>query len=443
MTQSTRVVDPIRHESEVLETLGIVPEPDNLFHQVLQRTLAAGELAGVRAEYQLILAQPKNEITVHFPVRMDDGSWRVFAGYRVQHNDALGPYKGGLRFHPRTTLSDLRGLALHMTMKCALLRLPLGGACGGVAVDGRVLSRDEMMRVVRRYATAIGHQVGANYDIPGPERGADHQMMAWFADTIAQMTPDASRQGTRPIVTGKPPELGGMAMRDTAVGGGFVFVLREMLPELGLSMRGLRFSVAGYGRIGSQVARMMVTAGATMVAAADRRGGVANAEGIDPIDLGDHMQDEGTVCGWSGKPTLSEEEFYRQKVDVLILAAGERTIDGERAAMVQAPVVAEAANLPWTADSDDVFLRRGIEVLPSVLCNAGGVVGSYLEWMQNRSHVAHSPQDIDTRLEQALVLAARRMKLARVRYDCDWRTAAYAAAMEHLGRVYELRGIFP
>ncbi|MSR17646.1 MAG: Glu/Leu/Phe/Val dehydrogenase [Phycisphaerales bacterium] len=443
MMQGSAATDPGRQESKVLESLGIVPGSDNLHHQILHRVLDAAQLVGLEHHHQLILAQPKNEIVVHFPVKMDDGKWQLFTGYRIQHNDALGPYKGGIRFHPMVSRDDLKGLALHTTIKCALLRLPFGGAAGGVACDPRVLSRDEMMRVVRRFAAAIAHQIGANYDIPGADIAADQQVMAWFADTIAQITPDADRQGTRPIVTGKPWEIGGRVARDAAVGVGFLHIMREMLPELGLNLKGLRFVVAGYGAVGSQVARCMVGAGAKLVSAIDRKGGIANAAGIDPIELSDQMQDEGTVMGLGGVQSLSSDDAYAVPCDLLILAGGERSIDARRAALVRAGVVAEVANAPWTADSDDVFLKRGIDVLPSVLCNGGAIIGAYLEWLQNRSFLTVPTQELDTKLEQMLVLAARRMKLARVRFDCDWRTAAYAAGCQQLGRVYDLRGIFP
>lgn len=435
--------DPVRRQSKVLEALGIAPDPSSLHHQVLQRTLAAAQLAGMREAHQMILAQAKNEVMVRFPVLMDDGRHRIFTGFRVQHNDALGPYKGGLRFTPRLSVEELRGLAMMMTLKCALLRLPFGGACGGVDCDPRVLSRDELMRVVRRFAVGIAHQLGPDYDIPGPEMGADAQMMAWFVDTAEQVTPDRARQGMVMAVTGKPPEIGGIVGRSSAVGHGFVHVMREMLPDFGLSLEGLTVSIAGYGRIGSQIARMLASEGARIVAAHERRGGCVCEDGLDPAALSEHMREAGTIAGVAGARAVDEEAFYRTRADLLVLAGRERMVDAQRAEWIAAPVVAEAANLPWTAEGDDVMLRRGIDVLPAIVCNAGAVAGSWLEWTQNRTFTPWTPAEYEERLEQLVVLAVRRMKLSAVRHECDWRTAAYAAAVEHLARVYELRGIFP
>ncbi len=435
--------DPVRHQSTIMEALGISPAGGGLYSQVVQRMLSAAEVVGLENDYQMILARPKNEIVVHFPVLMDDGDHRMFTGYRIQHNDALGPFKGGLRFAPLMSQDDLGGLALLMMLKCALLRLPFGGAAGGVICDPHVLSRDELKRVVRRFATAIAHHIGPDYDIPGPDVGADTQVMAWFSDTAAQLTPDRSRQGMRPIVTGKPVELGGAAGRDIAVGTGFIHMLRDALPDFNQKLAGLRFSICGFGLVGSQVARLLTAEGAIMVGVLDRRGGIVSDAGIEPEAARERIRIDGALHGVPGTKTVTDEEFFRRPVDLLVIAAGEQIMTRERAEWVEAPLVAELAHAPWTADSDDVLFQRGVDVLPSVLCNAGAVVGSFLEWTQNRTYIPWSPVEFDRQIEQSMVLASRRMKLAKMRFECDWRTAAYAAAVEHLGRVYALRGVFP
>ena len=222
---------PPQDQRVLLEHLEVIPDSDNLFHQVLQQTLTAAQLTGMRRSHQLMLAQPKNEIVVHFPVLMDDGQHRLFTGYRIQHNNALGPYKGGLRFHPHVTLDQMKGLAMVMTLKCSLMRLPFGGAKGGVRCNPRELSKDELMRVTRRYCSAISNQIGPDYDIPGPGVGTDAQVMAWFADTFAQTTPEHGRQDVTRAVTGKPIELGGCPGRDRASAMGMVTVLEELLPD--------------------------------------------------------------------------------------------------------------------------------------------------------------------------------------------------------------------
>ncbi len=435
--------DPVRHQSAIMEQLGISPTGGGLYPQIVQRMLSAADVIGMSSDYQMILARPKNEIIVHFPVQMDDGEYRMYSGMRIQHNDALGPFKGGMRFTPLMSQSDIGGLALLMMLKCALLRLPFGGAAGGVACDPSVLSREELMRVVRRFASSIAHHIGPDYDIPGPDVGADSQVMAWFADTAAQMTPDRSRQGMRAIVTGKPVEIGGANGRATATGTGFMHMLRDILPDFNQKLHGLRFSVCGFGKMGSQVARFLTADGAKMVAVLDRQGGIISDSDIEPEAVSERMRSSGVLSGLPGTRVVNEEMFFRTPVDLLILAAGEQIMTRQRAEWVAAPIVAEVAHAPWTADSDDILFQRGVDVLPSVLCNAGAVVGSFLEWTQNRTFIPWSSVEFDREIEQTMILATRRMKLARMRFECDWRTAAYAAALEHLGRVYELRGVFP
>lgn len=443
MTHRATPEDPVRHQSEILEALGVSPTTGGLYSQVLQRMLSAAETIGMPREQQLILSKPKNTITVNFPVLMDDGEYQLFTGMRVQHNDALGPFKGGLRFAPRMSANDVGGLALLMMLKTSLLRLPFGGAAGGVVCDPSLLSREELMRVVRRFAASIAHHIGPDYDVPGPDVGADAQVMAWFADTAAQMTPDRSRQGMRAIVTGKPPELGGATGREIALGTGFIHIVRDMIPDFNLKFQGLRIAVAGMGRMGGQVARMMTGEGAILVGALDRRGGILSEGGIESEAAVERLHSTGSLVGLPGTTAVDEEHFYRAKPDMLILAAGESIVTGKIAEWIGAPVVAEVAHAPWTADGDDVLFQRGVDVIPSVLCNSGAVVGSYLEWVQNRSFTPWSPTEFDRQIEQHVVLGARRVKLARMRFETDWRTAAYAAALENLGRVYDLRGIFP
>ncbi len=443
MTTRAKPEDPVRHQSAILEALGVSPTTGGLYSQVLSRMLSAAETIGMPREQQLILARPKNSITVNFPVLMDDGEYQMFTGMRVQHNDALGPFKGGLRFSPRVSANDLGGLALLMMLKTSLMRLPFGGAAGGVVCDTTLLSREELMRVVRRFAASIAHHIGPDYDVPGPDVGADAQVMAWFADTTAQMTPDRARQGMRAIVTGKPPELGGASGREIAVGTGFIHVMRDVLPDYNMKLQGLKVSITGFGRMGGQVARMLTGEGAVLVGALDRRGGVLSNSGMESEAVAERLHTTGSVAGVAGTTTVDEEHFYRAKCDLMVIASGESMVTGKIAEWVGAQVVAEVAHAPWTPDGDDVLFQRGIDVLPSVLCNAGAVVGSYLEWVQNRSFIPWSPTEFDRQIEQHVVLGARRAKLARLRFETDWRTAAYAAALEHLGRVYDLRGIFP
>jgi glutamate dehydrogenase (NAD(P)+) len=431
--------------TKVFEELKIVKDPNNLFHQTIEQVLIAAQLCGLRHHQQIILAQPKNEIIVHFPVLMDDGHHRLFKGYRVQHNNALGPYKGGLRFHPHVHLDDVKSLAVLMTMKCSLVRVPFGGGKGGVQCNPREFSRDELMRVTRRFCSAISNQLGPNYDIPAPDVGTNAQVMAWFADTYAQMSPELHRNDNLAVVTGKPVEMGGSLGREKATGQGLVDILKEMLPELGMDISKITYSLIGFGNVGGWTGRLLNELGAKLVTVLDHTGAIHNPRGIDTSALSEYVASSagGGVGGFREADAISEREFYAMPVDVFIPCALEQMITAKEASLINAKVVAEGANAPTTPDGDVVLLQRGIEILPAILCNAGGVTVSYFEWVQNKSSVYWTAEEVDAKLNNHMVMAARRTKLARHKYECDMRTAAYCAAIEQIGKVYDLRGVFP
>ena len=429
--------------SRVFEELEIVRDATNLFHQTIEQVLMAAQLVGLKHHQQIILAQPKNEIMVHFPVLMDDGHHRLFKGYRVQHNNALGPYKGGLRYHPHVSLDDVKSLAVLMTMKCSLVRVPFGGGKGGVKCNPRELSRDELMRVTRRFCSAISNQIGPDYDIPAPDVGTNAQVMAWFADTYAQMTPELHRNNSQAVVTGKPVEMGGSLGREKATGQGLVDILVEMLPELDIDIENMTYSLIGFGNVGGWTGRLLNALGAKLVAVLDHTGSIHNKRGIDTAALTAHVEKTGGVGGFGSADAITESEFYSTAVDVFIPCALEQMITPKEAALINAKVVAEGANAPTTPEGDAVLLQRGIEILPAILCNAGGVTVSYFEWVQNKSCVYWPAEEVDEKLNKHMVMAARRTKLARHKYECDMRTAAYCAAIEQIGKVYDLRGVFP
>jgi len=440
---SKRTSTPRHLPMSVFEELEIVRDPDNLFHQTIEQVLIAAQMAGLKHHQQIILAQPKNEIMVHFPVLMDDGHHRLFKGYRVQHNNALGPYKGGLRFHPHVSLDDVKSLAVLMTMKCSLVRVPYGGGKGGVKCDPRRLSRGELMRVTRRFCFAISNQIGPDYDIPAPDVGTNSDIMAWFADTYAQMTPEHNRADVARVVTGKPVEMGGSLGRDKATGQGLVDVLKELLPEMGFDIAKLRFSVIGFGNVGGWTAKLLGQLGARLIGVLDHTGAIHSDRGIDITKLSAHVDSVGGVGGFGEAESISTDEFYGLNVDLLVPAALEQMITPENARLINARVVAEGANAPTTPAGDAVLMDRGIEILPAILCNAGGVTVSYFEWVQNKTSDYWTAEQVDERLNRHMVLAARRVKLARIKYECDMRTAAYCAACEQIGKVYDLRGVFP
>ncbi|GAB4188656.1 MAG: Glu/Leu/Phe/Val dehydrogenase [Phycisphaeraceae bacterium] len=430
-------------DESVQAELGFRYDPSDLYQQVIGLVLKSAEILELPRHLRLIMAQPKNELMVHFPVLMDDGNYKLFKGYRVQHNNTLGPYKGGIRYHPQVSLDHVKALAVLMTLKTALVRLPLGGAKGGVQVDPHALSRDELMRLTRRFTSAIGDNIGPDHDIPAPDVGTNAQIMAWMADTFINFVPGTQRWTGQAVVTGKPLEFGGSHGRDKATGQGLVYVLDEVLPELDLSYDGLTFSLIGYGNVGSWTGRLMQQRGAVLKAVMDHTGAIHNDRGLDTLALAQHVLCRGGVAGFPDSEAISEEQFYRMKVDLFIPAALEQMLDVKQTRMLECKVVVEAANAPTTPEGQRVLAERGIAILPAVLCNSGGVTVSYMEWKQNRAAETWSARTVDRRLREHMTAAANRVKLAAHRFGCDLRTATYCAALEHIGKVYQTRGIFP
>ncbi len=423
--------------------LGFRYDPSDLYQQVIGLVLKSAEILDLPRHLRLIMAQPKNELIVHFPVKMDDGRFHLFKGYRVQHNNILGPYKGGIRYHESVSLDHVKSLAVLMTMKSALVHLPFGGAKGGVQVNPRELSQDELMRLTRRFTSTIGDNIGPDHDIPAPDVGTNAQIMAWMADTFINFVPGTQRWTGQAVVTGKPLEFGGSQGREKATGQGLVFVLEELLPEMGMRFDQVSYSLIGYGNVGSWTARLMQDHNAKLKAVMDHTGSIRNDKGIDALALAQYVLVAGGVAGYPEAEAISEEEFYKTRVDLFIPAALEQMLDVENAQMVDCKAVVEGANAPTTPMGQQVLADRGIEVLPAVLCNCGGVTVSYMEWKQNRAAESWSEEKVDRHLREHMVAAANRVKLAAHRYSCDMRTATYCAALEYIGKVYQIRGIFP
>jgi len=433
----------VESSNSVLSELGFRYDPSNLYQQVATQVLDSAALLDLPRHLQIILAQPKNEIMVHYPVRMDDGSYRLFKGYRVQHNNLLGPYKGGIRYHEDVSLDDVKTLAMLMTMKCALVRLPFGGGKGGVQVNPRELSEGELMRMTRRFISALGDNIGPSYDIPAPDVGTNAQIMGWMADTYTNITGRLQRRDGVAVVTGKPLAFGGSEGREKATGQGLVFVIEVLLPEMGIELSKMNYSVVGYGNVGSWTARLLKERGSTLTAVIDHTGAIRSDRGIDADKLAAHVRATGGIAGFDEADAISEDEFYKTEVDVMVPAALEQMIDSEKAKIINAKVLAEGANAPNTPEADRILEERGIQVLPAILCNAGGVTVSYFEWKQNRQAERWAAADIDDELRRYMHGAADRVKEMARTLKCDMRTAAFSSALEHIGEVYAIRGIFP
>ncbi len=330
-----------------------------------------------------------------------------------------------------------------MTMKCSLARLPLGGAKGGVQVDPRSLSEDESRRLTRRFTSALGDNIGPAHDIPAPDVGTTAAMMGWMADTYINISDARGRFSGQAVVTGKPVAFGGSAGREKATGQGLVYVLEQTLPELNIDAADMSVSIIGFGNVGSWTGRILQKGGARVEAVMDHTGAIRNPDGLDTVALAEHVATTGGVGGFAGADAIDTPTFYGLGVDVLIPAALEQMITEEEAKHVNARVIAEAANAPTTPAGDAVLAERGIEVLPAILCNAGGVCVSYMEWRQNRAAETWALERVDRELRDLMNAAAQRVKLARHRFSCDMRTAAYVAALDRIGDVYAVRGIFP
>ncbi|MEM7625355.1 MAG: Glu/Leu/Phe/Val dehydrogenase [Planctomycetota bacterium] len=430
--------------AHVLNELGFRYDPANIYQQVISQVLHAAEQLDLPHHLQLIMAQPKAEVMVHFPVRMDDGSYKLFKGYRVQHNNILGPYKGGMRFHHGVSLDHVKALAVLMTMKCSLAGLPLGGGKGGVQVNPRSLSQGELMRLTRRFTSALGDNIGPDHDIPAPDVGTNAQIMAWMADTYINFTQVTHRGTGSAVVTGKPVAFGGSLGREKATGQGVVYVIEDLLPEiLKKPLSDTSYSVIGFGNVGSWTGKLLQPHGAKLAAVMDHTGAISAPEGLDAKALADHVDNTGGVAGFPGSTVISEDEFYSLPVDLFVPAALEQMIDVKQAKMLNCKVIAEAANAPTTPDGEKVLAERDIDVLPAILCNCGGVVVSYFEWMQNRQSEIWDAARVDEMLRKHMRSATAKVLAAAAELDCDMRTAAFAAALQHVGEVYRLRGIFP
>src|SRR5262245_12460903 len=390
---------------------------------------------GMRA----ILSTPKRVLTVSIPVRMDDGSYRVFIGHRVAHNMSRGPAKGGIRFHPDVTMDEVKALASWMTWKCACLDLPFGGGKGGVVVDPHALSLTERERLTRRYTSEILPFIGPDQDIPAPDVYTDPQIMAWIMDTYS-MTKGSTSLG---VVTGKPLALGGSRGRDKATARGVQFVLREACKARKLPIKGAKVAIQGFGNAGSHLAVLLHAEGAKVVAVSDSREGVHHLKGLDPARLQEHKARGESLASFPAGKRITNKQLLELPVDILVPAALENQITANNAARIRAKIVAEAANGPTTPLADDILFKRGRTVIPDILANAGGVTVSYFEWVQDSSSFFWDEDEVDRRLEVYMKRAYTAVAQTAGKHQCSLRGGAYVLAVDRVAEATRVRGIFP
>jgi glutamate dehydrogenase (NAD(P)+) len=412
---------------------------ENPYEIARQQLRRVGETFGIDQNLIGVLELCKKSVEVSIPTRMDDGSVNVYTGYRVTHNIARGPSKGGIRYHPAVTLDEVKALSIWMTWKCALMGLPFGGAKGGVVVDPKRLSRRELERMTRRFTSEIINEIGPEKDIPAPDVGTDASVMAWIFDTFS-MNKGHSVLG---VVTGKPLAIGGSLGRMEATARGALYCIEEVLREESGSLAGLRVAVQGAGNVGGQLARMLAEEGATVIAISDSQGGVHAAAGLDIPSVLAYKAETGSFDGFRGADSITNDELLVLQCDVLAPCALEQVISSENAAQVQARIVCEGANGPVTPAADEILEDRGIVVLPDVLANAGGVVVSYFEWVQGLQEYFWKEEEVNARLNDIVTRAFRETWQTREQHRTSMRMAAYGIAVRRVSEATITRGLYP
>ncbi|HEY0410051.1 MAG TPA: Glu/Leu/Phe/Val dehydrogenase [Candidatus Dormibacteraeota bacterium] len=414
-------------------------ESDNPWRNAQSQFDTAAELLGLEPSLRAVLREVRREFTVRFPVQMDDGTVRMFEGYRVQHNTTRGPAKGGIRFHTGCSLEEVKALAMWMTWKCALANLPFGGAKGGVIVDPADLSHRELERLTRRFATEITVLIGPESDIPAPDVNTSPEIMAWIMDTLSM----EAGHSVPPVVTGKPLGIGGSEGRPRATGRGVTVVALEACRHLGMDPAGTTVAVQGFGNVGSVSAQLMHEAGFRVCAVSDVTGGVHDPAGLDIPAILEHRRGGGTLATLTGLRRVSNQALLELPVDVLVPAAMESQITAANAPRILAGLIVEGANGPTTTDADYILERRGVVVVPDILANAGGVTVSYFEWVQGLQSFFWEEAEINRRLEKVMCRGFAQMVETAQAHSVSWRMGAYLVAVQRVADATAVRGIYP
>ncbi|MBK9070801.1 MAG: Glu/Leu/Phe/Val dehydrogenase [Myxococcales bacterium] len=415
----------------------------NLFDVATHQIDKAMKLIKLDPDVVEILAQPKNEIIVNFPVRMDDGKFKMFKGYRVQHNNILGPFKGGMRYHHEANLDEMKALASWMTYKSALHEIPFGGGKGGIKLNPREHSQVELERVTRRFTAALGSNIGPEWDIPAPDVGTNEQTMVWMMDTYMNIVGQHEKNSVRGVVTGKSVTSGGSRGRRQATGQGVVHCITEWAADKHVNLDGCPIIIQGFGNVGSYTARLLSKMGAVVIGVGDAGGYIANPEGLNAHKLGEHLAATGSVAGYKNGAKITRDEFFGLDAQIFVPAALELEIGLKEAKALKAKVVVEGANGPTYPEAEDYLVGKGVDIIPDILCNSGGVIVSYYEWLQNKRAEQWEEDDVLDRLEKRMKQTYHNVKRYAASHKTDWRTASYAIGLERLELCYRERGIFP
>jgi glutamate dehydrogenase (NAD(P)+) len=417
--------------------MGTQKELDPLENARLQFEEAAARLK-LDPSFVQIIKEPRRATIVKLPVGMDDGSFRVFTGYRVQHSIIRGPAKGGIRYHPDVTLEEVMALAAWMTWKCAVVNIPFGGGKGGIICDPSKMSKGELERLTRRYVADLIDVLGPESDVPAPDVNTNEQTMAWIMDTYSMH----ARHTVTSVVTGKPLALGGSAGRREATGRGVLFVIREAAKRIGLDLREARVVVQGFGNVGSVAADLLTKDGARIVGASDVKGAIQNPNGLDIPALLKHVADTKSVVGFAGSTPVDAKKLLELPCDILIPAALENQITHVNAGRIQARIIAEGANGPTTTQADKILNKAGVLVIPDILANSGGVTVSYFEWVQDRMGFFWREQEVNERLEHIMVNAFNDVARMADEHGVSFRVAAFMLAIKRVVDVIQVRGVY-
>lgn len=412
----------------------------NPFEVALKQLDEAAKIIKLDKGLHQVLAHPKRVLTVSLPVKMDNGEVRVFTGFRSQHNDARGPYKGGIRYHPQVTVDEVKALSMWMTWKCAVADIPYGGGKGGIICNPKEMSNGELERLTRRYAYAIADIIGPHTDIPAPDVYTGGKEMAWIMDTYSALKGNYVQPE---VITGKPIAIGGSLGRNEATGRGLSITVREAAKKLKIDMKSATVAVQGFGNAGQFASQLVEEQGATVIAASDSKGGVFNKEGMKIDALRSHKEKTGSVVGFPGAKSISNEELLETDCTILIPAALENQITGKNAGRVKAKVVAEAANGPTTPDADDILFKNKILTIPDILANGGGVTVSYFEWLQNLRREYWSEDEVNERLDKNITKSFLDTYATSEKYGVNMRKASTVLAINRVVEAIQIRGLWP
>jgi len=412
----------------------------NPFEVALKQLDEAANLIKLDKDFQQVLASPKRVLTVSLPIKMDNGGIRVFTGFRSQHNDARGPYKGGIRYHPQVTIEEVKALSMWMTWKCAVANIPYGGGKGGIICNPKEMSEGELERLTRRYAYAIADIIGPHTDIPAPDVYTGGKEMAWIMDTYSALKGNYIQPE---IITGKPIAIGGSLGRNEATGRGLAFTVREASKKLKVGLKDATMAVEGFGNAGQFASQFVEEQGAKLIAASDSRGGIYKKDGINVSDLRNHKEKTGSVIGFPGTNSISNEELLETECTILIPAALENQITAKNASRVKAKIVAEAANGPTTPEADEVLYNNKILAIPDILANGGGVTVSYFEWLQNLRRDYWTEDEVNERLDRNITKAFLDVYLTSEKYGVNMRKASTVLAVNRVVEAIKIRGLWP